>query len=155
MQRPQCAFYGRFLTESKRIRHLVADLPMQECVFMPTTAQVNATFVYDVEPRYSVDLEVTILLRDLPHGTPSTVGRIDSRMVNFSRRGFCVTTSRDLVPGSRLALELRGWPAIDAHVAWSRNGRAGCQLDAPLEDSRFDAMLLSVEAIDRAGNWNL
>lgn len=122
---------------------------------MVPTAQVKATFVYDVEPRFSVDLAVTVLLRDLPEGAPDILRRLDSRMINFSRHGFCVTTDRDLPLGSRLAVELRGWPAIDAHVAWSHDGRTGCQLDAALEDRRFDAMLLSVEAIDRAGDWNL
>ena len=122
---------------------------------MAPDARSIAAFVYDVEPRFSVDLDVTIVLRGSPHDAPETATRIDSRMVNFSRRGFCVAAGRDLPPGSALAVELRGWPAIDAHVAWSRNGRTGCQLVVPLEDRRFDAMLLSVEAIDRAGDWNL
>ncbi len=122
---------------------------------MGQEAEIDTEFVYDVEARFAVDLEVTILRRTLSPGMLESAVSIPSRMINFSRSGFCLATVQDLPPGTALSLELRGWPPIDAHVAWSRNGRAGCQLVAPLDDQRFDAMLLSVDAIDRSGDWNL
>jgi hypothetical protein len=97
--------------------------------------------------RLSLERDVIIHLPD----ASSIVGY----MINFSLSGFCVRLDRDLLPGGRVSLDVAGWPPLCAHVAWSHDKKTGCRLAVSLANDRYEAMILSAGAIDRAGEWSI
>lgn len=103
---------------------------------------------FEVEPRFSLARDVSICRVD-------SLTCFEACMVNFSRNGFCVRLEHDLRPGEAVLLEIAGWPQLRAHVVWSHDGKAGCQLTLPLAADRYEAMILSADAVDRAGEWNI
>ncbi len=54
------------------------------------------------------------------------------RVRNLSQTGMMIECSTDLAENDRVRVELRNLHAVDARVAWAREGRAGLQLDAPI-----------------------
>lgn len=102
---------------------------------------------HEVEPRYSLERDVILRLSD--------ASSLAGCMINFSLNGFCVRLDRDLLPGERVALDIAGWPPLPAYVAWSHDNKAGCRMDVPLAKDRYEAMILSANAIDRAGEWSI
>ncbi len=60
------------------------------------------------------------------------------RVRNLSQTGMMIECSTDLSENDRVRIELRNLQAVDARVAWARDGRAGLQLDAPI---MIDAVL--------------
>jgi hypothetical protein len=105
----------------------------------------------EVDPRFAVRVEALLHVRDAAGGEAA----LPVTLINFSRRGFCALVPYDLAVSEEVALELRGWPALPARVAWSHGFRAGCQLARPLDEPRYAAMIVSADAVDRAGEWNL
>jgi hypothetical protein len=102
---------------------------------------------YEVEPRFSLERDVIIHL--------SNATGFVGCMINFSLNGFCVRLDRDLSLGEPISLDVAGWPPLRAHVAWSHDHKAGCRMDVPLAKDRYEAMILSAGAIDRAGEWSI
>ena len=101
----------------------------------------------ETEPRFLLETDVVIRRPD--------ANFIAGCLVNFSRSGFCVRLDRDLVPGDEIWLDVTGWPPLRAHVAWSHDDKAGGRLDVPLSQDRYEAMILSADAVDRAGEWDI
>lgn len=106
---------------------------------------------FETDPRFSVERDVEIEV-DTWSGISD---RLAATLVNFSRHGFCVRVLKDLIPGMRISLELTGWPSLAAQIAWSHDGYAGCRLKKPLDEDRYEAMILSADAINRAGEWDI
>jgi hypothetical protein len=102
---------------------------------------------YEVEPRFLLEWDVIIHRFD--------ASRIVGCMINFSLTGFCVRLDRDLLPGESIWLDVAGWPRLLAHVAWSHDNKTGSRMDVPLAEDRYEAMILSAGAINRAGEWSI
>jgi hypothetical protein len=102
---------------------------------------------HEVEPRFSLAREVIIHLSD----ASSIVGC----MINFSRNGFCVRLDRDLLTNAKIWLDVAGWPPVRAYIAWSHGNEAGARMDVSLAEDRYEAMILSADAINRAGEWSI
>lgn len=63
------------------------------------------------------------------------------RVRNLSQTGMMIECSTVLAEDDRVRVELRNLQAVDARVAWARDGRAGLQLDGPIV---IDAVLGTV-----------
>ncbi len=63
------------------------------------------------------------------------------RVRNLSPTGMMIECSAALAEEDRVRVELRNLQAVDARVAWVRDGRAGLQLDTPIV---LDAVLGTV-----------
>ena len=63
------------------------------------------------------------------------------RIRNLSQTGMMIECSTDLAEDDRVRVELRNLQAVDARIAWARDGRAGLQLDRPIV---IDAVLGTV-----------
>ena len=63
------------------------------------------------------------------------------RVRNLSQTGMMIECSAALAEEDRVRVELRNLQAVDARVAWVRDGRAGLQLDRPIV---IDAVLGTV-----------
>lgn len=106
---------------------------------------------FETDPRFPVEREVVIETGKWSGSSE----KVAATLINFSRHGFWVRIASDLVPDAEVTLEIEGWPALAARVAWSHDGRAGCKLAKALDDDRYGAIILSADAINRAGEWHI
>lgn len=67
---------------------------------------------------------------------------IQGRIRNVSARGMLVETAAVLMPGQLIEVEVDGW-ARRATVMWSRDGKAGLQLERPLTEVQMLGLKLA------------
>ncbi|WP_239805429.1 PilZ domain-containing protein [Croceicoccus hydrothermalis] len=68
-------------------------------------------------------------------------GDLPMRLCNISANGFMAQSDVVLDRGERLTVRLPEIGRIEAHVIWSADRRAGCQLERVIPPDRFAEML--------------
>ncbi|WP_171012639.1 MULTISPECIES: PilZ domain-containing protein [unclassified Sphingomonas] len=72
----------------------------------------------------------TLLVGKLSHeGNPGQLCRVR----NISEHGMQIDTIASLLPGLRIAVELRGGALLHGAIAWTKAGRAGVRFDTPAD----------------------